>query len=103
MILDKDQQELFDQLYQGGVSYLMVSGRPRMDTITTVARYLPDLCTISAVYGDEPVWVAVVPRQVEQWCVDRLGSGLINAQVCDSLKAAETLGADEVWRVRGIK
>lgn len=99
MILDKDQQDLFDQLYQGGVSYLLVSGSHR-ESITTIARFLPDLCTISAVYQDDPVWVCVVPRQVEQWCVDRLGSGLINAQVCDSLKAAERLGADEVWRLR---
>jgi hypothetical protein len=82
------------------VSYLLVSGTPRVDTTTKIARYLPDLCTISAVYEDDPVWVAVVPRDMTQWCVDRLGSGLINAQVCESLKAAEQLGADEVWRLR---
>jgi hypothetical protein len=100
MILDREQLDTVDRLYAHPVMYLAISGHPDRDTIETIDRYLPDLHLLRSFYDTEPVWIAVVPARNVQFCVDRLGSGLIGASAHEYLVHAEEAATEMLWRIR---
>lgn len=90
--LTREHLEFLANLYHDagydGPAYLVIVGDDR-SADAQIAAYLPEPSLLVRAYDDTyPVWIAVVPAGIRQWCVDRLGSGLYGAVAWANLAEA---------------
>lgn len=83
MDMELDDARQLDALFAGEVTHLAIVGS-HGDTTEKIARYLNDHGTLSQV-SDHTAWIAIVPKRDETYLIDRLASGLIWAQACESI------------------